>query len=263
MTIALPGVVAVVTGAAGGIGRQLCKAMTAAGATVIATDLATVHDAGSAGIDAALYIQHDVSKAEDWARVVAEVERRHGRVDALVNNAAISIVTRIEDTPIAEWHRLNSINVDSIIIGVQACLPLLKLGGKKRPGGASIVNFASVGAMRGAAFNAAYCTSKAAVGMLTKCMGIEFAALGYNIRANSVHPGGIQTDMLESIMQRYVDIGAVPSLAVAQAGVVANHPIGRLGRADELGGGVVFLCSEAASFVTASELVIDGGFTAM
>jgi NAD(P)-dependent dehydrogenase (short-subunit alcohol dehydrogenase family) len=258
MTIALPGIIALVTGAAGGIGRQVCKAMTAAGATVIATDLA----AEASGIDAALYLQHDVSNAADWNRVVAIITAQHGRLDALVNNAAISIVTKIEDTPLAEWHRLNGINVDSIIIGVQACLPLLKAGGKARPGGASIVNFASVGAMRGAAFNAAYCTSKAAVSMLSKCMAIEFAGLGYNIRSNSVHPGGIQTDMLESIMQRYVDIGAVPSLAVASAGVVANHPIGRLGRPDELGG-VVFLCSEAASFVTASELVIDGGFTAM
>jgi NAD(P)-dependent dehydrogenase (short-subunit alcohol dehydrogenase family) len=259
MTIALPGIIALVTGAAGGIGRQVCKAMTAAGATVIATDLA----AEASGIDAALYLQHDVSNAADWNRVVAIITAQHGRLDALVNNAAISIVTKIEDTPLAEWHRLNGINVDSIIIGVQACLPLLKAGGKARPGGASIVNFASVGAMRGAAFNAAYCTSKAAVSMLSKCMAIEFAGLGYNIQSNSVHPGGIQTDMLESIMQRYVDIGAVPSLAVASAGVVANHPIGRLGRPDELGGGVVFLCSEAASFVTASELVIDGGFTAM
>ena len=138
---------------------------------------------------------------------------------------------------------------------------MLKAGGKHRPGGASIVNFSSVGGLRGAAFNAAYCTSKAAVKMLSKCMGAEFAALGYNIRCNSVHPGGIDTAMLGSIMDRYVELGAVPSRDVAMQGVVANHPIGRLGRADEMAGGVVYLCSDTASFVTCAEFLMDGGFS--
>lgn len=94
-------------------------------------------------------------------------------------------------------------------------------------------------------------------------MSAEFLALGYNIRTNSVHPGGIDTSMLGSIMDRYVEIGAVPSREAAMQGVIANHPIGRLGRPEELGGGVVFLCSEAASFVTGSEFIIDGGFTSI
>ncbi|MEG3124197.1 SDR family NAD(P)-dependent oxidoreductase [Sphingomonas sp. GB1N7] len=259
MTIALPDTVAIVTGAAGGIGREICKAMTAAGARVIATDLAPE----APGIVADLYLPHDVTSAADWQRVEAEARVRYGRLDALVNTAAISIVTRFEDTPIAEWHRVNSVNVDSIIIGTQILLPLLKEGGKARAGGASVVNFSSVGGQRGAAFNAAYCTSKGAVKLLTKSMGAEFAALGYNIRVNSVHPGGIDTAMLGGIMDRYIAIGAVPSREVAMQGIVANHPIGRLGRPDELGGGVVFLCSDAASFVTCSELNIDGGFAAI
>jgi NAD(P)-dependent dehydrogenase (short-subunit alcohol dehydrogenase family) len=259
MTIGLPNTVAVVTGAAGGIGREVCKAMRAAGAQVIATDLAATAE----GIDADMYMQHDVASESDWKRVEATVRERHGRLDALVNTAAISIVTKIEDTPLKEWHRLNGINVDSIIIGVQTFLPLLKEGGKARKGGASIVNFSSVGSKRGAAFNAVYCTSKAAVMMLSKCMAVEFAALGYNIRCNTIHPGGIDTPMLGSIMDRYVELGAVPSREVAMGGIVVNHPMGRLGRPDELGGGVVFLCSESASFVTASELDIDGGFTAI
>ena len=259
MTIALPDTVAIVTGAAGGIGREVVKAMKAAGATVYATDRATA----APDTPADHYLPHDVTDPAGWQALAALVGERHGRLDALVNLAAISIVTRIEDTPLAEWHRVNAVNVDSIVIGVQALLPLLRVGGTARPGGASIVNVSSVGGQRGAAFNAVYCTSKAAVAMLSKCMGIEFAALGYNIRCNSVHPGGIDTAMLAGIMDRYVELGAVASRDAGLAGMVARHPIGRAGRADELGGGVVFLCSDAASFVTASELNIDGGFTAV
>ena len=254
--IGLENVVAVVTGAAGGIGRAVVTAMKAAGAVVVATD--RVDDPGDIGADH--YLTHNVVSKDDWRAVEALVRALYGRLDALVNNAGISIVGRFEDTPLAEWHRVNAINVDSMIIGVQVLLPLLKEGGKARAGGASIVNFSSVGGLRGAAFNAAYCTSKGAVKILSKCMGAEFAALGYNIRCNSVHPGGIDTPMLTSIMDEYVRLGAAPDCAAAMAGVVAAHPIGRLGRPDEMAGGVVYLCSEASSFVTCDEFVMDGGF---
>lgn len=257
MTIALNDVVAVVTGAAGGIGRELVKALKAANAIVIATDLAP--EAHIEGADH--YLKHDVTSEADWQAVAALAQDHYGRLDALVNNAGYSIVTKFEDTPLADFHRVNAINVDSVIIGTQILLPLLREGGKARKGGASVVNFSSVGGLRGAAFNAAYCTSKAAVKMLSKCLGAEFAALGYNIRVNSVHPGGVDTAMLGSIMDRYVELGAVASREVAMQGIVANHPIGRMGRAEEMGGGVVYLCSDAASFVTCSEFVMDGGFS--
>jgi NAD(P)-dependent dehydrogenase (short-subunit alcohol dehydrogenase family) len=257
MTIALPNVIAVVTGAAGGIGRAVVQQMKEAGATVIATDLPDSADIPGADH----YLRHDVTSEADWQAVETLARETYGRIDALVHLAAISIVTKFEDTPIAEWHRVNAINVDSIVIGTQVLLPLLKEGGKARPGGASIVNFSSIGGLRGAAFNAVYCTSKAAVKMLSKCLGAEFAALGYNIRCNSVHPGGIETAMLNSIMDRYVELGAAPSREASYSGVVAAHPIGRLGRADEMGGGVVYLCSEAASFVTCTEFIMDGGFS--
>lgn len=257
MTIALPDTVAVVTGAGGGIGRAVVKALADAGATVIATDMAPAAEIPGA----AHYVQHDVTSEADWRRLETLVRERHGRLDVLVNNAGISIVGKLEETPLAEWHRVNAVNVDAVVIGTQVLLDLLKAGGRARPGGASIVNFSSVGGLRGAAFNAAYCTSKAAVKMLTKCMGAEFAALGYNIRANSVHPGGVETGMMLGIMERYVELGAVPSAEVARAGVEQRHPLGRLGRPDEMGGIVVYLASEASSFATCGEFAIDGGFS--
>lgn len=257
MTISLDGVIAAVTGASGGIGVAVVKAMKAAGATVIATDLAA--DSGETAADH--YHRHDVTSPADWAAVAAQVGKDYGRLDALVNLAAISIVTRFEDTPLEEWHRVNAINVDSIIIGVQTFLPLLKEGGRHRAGGASIVNFSSVAGLRAAPFNAVYCTSKAAVKMLSKCFGAEFGVLGYNIRCNSVHPGGIDTGMLGNIMDRYVELGGVPTREAAEQAMIGHHPIGRLGRPDEMGGGVVYLCSDAASFVTCSEFLMDGGFS--
>lgn len=257
MTIALPDTVAVVTGASGGIGRCIVKALADAGATVIATDV--VPEAEIAG--AARYLPHDVTSEADWRRLEAILRADHGRLDVLVNNAGISIVGKLEETPLADWHRVNAVNVDSVVIGTQVLLDLLREGGKARKGGASIVNFSSVGGLRGAAFNAAYCTSKAAVKMLTKCMGAEFAALGYNIRANSVHPGGIETKMIFDIMQRYVDLGAAPSVEAARAGLYQRHPIGRMGQPEEMGGIVVYLASDAASFATCGEFAIDGGFS--
>lgn len=257
MTIALPDTIAVVTGAAGGIGREIVKAMKAAGATVIATDLKDAAEIEGADH----YLRHDVTSEADWRSVAALVQENYGRLDVLVNNAGFSIVTKFEETPLSEFHKVNAINVDSAIIGTQIMLDLLKEGGKARASGASIINFSSIGGLRGAAFNAAYCVSKAAIKMLSKCLGAEFAALKYNIRVNSVHPGGIDTPMLGSIMDRYVELGAAPSRDAALAGVNAAHPIGRLGRADEMAGGVVFLASSASSFMTCDELVMDGGFS--
>ena len=257
MTIALPNVIAVITGAGGGIGRAVVKAMKDAGATVIATDIAPTADIEGADH----YLQLDVTSADSWRKVEAFAREHFGRIDALVNNAGISIVGKIEETPLEEWHRVNAVNVDSVVIASQVLLDLLKEGGKARQGGASIINFSSVGGLRGAAFNAAYCTSKAAVKMLTKCMGAEFAALGYNIRVNSVHPGGVRTDMLHSIMDRYIELGAVPDFDTAVAAQNQRHPIGRMGRPDEMGGIVVYLASEAASFATCDEFAIDGGFS--
>ncbi|MFD2137558.1 SDR family oxidoreductase [Novosphingobium resinovorum] len=256
MTIALPDVIAVVTGAAG-IGREIVKAMKAAGATVIATDLKE-----SADIEGAdHYLRHDVTSEADWRAVEALVREKYGRLDALVNNAGFSIVTKFEDTPLSEFHKVNAINVDSAIIGTQVMLGLLQEGGKARASGASVINFSSVGGLRGAAFNAAYCVSKAAIKMLSKCLGAEFAALKYNIRVNSVHPGGIDTPMLGSIMDRYIELGAAPSREASIAAMNVAHPIGRLGKPEEMAGGVVFLASSASSFMTCDELVMDGGFS--
>lgn len=259
MTINLENTIALVTGAAGGIGRAVCATMTDAGAKVIATDIADKPD----DLVAEAYYTHDVTSQEDWQKISDKIESDYGQLDALVNVAGLSIVASIEETSLSEWQRVNGINVDSILLSFHAMLPLLKKSGETRKGGASVVNFSSIAGQRGAAFNAAYCASKGAVKIFTKCAAIEFAALGYNIRVNSVHPGGVETPMLKSIIDNYIDKGVVPSHEIAEAGIIADHPIGRLGVPEDLGGGVVYLCSDTAAFVTGAELNIDGGFTSV
>lgn len=259
MTINLENTIALVTGAAGGIGRAVCATMTDAGAKVIATDIADKPD----DLVAEAYYTHDVTSQEDWQKIADKIESDYRQLDALVNVAGLSIVASIEETSLSEWQRVNGINVDSILLSFHAMLPLLKKSGETRKGGASVVNFSSIAGQRGAAFNAAYCASKGAVKIFTKCAAIEFAALGYNIRVNSVHPGGVETPMLKSIIDNYIDKGIVPSHEIAEAGIIADHPIGRLGVPEDLGGGVVYLCSDSAAFVTGAELNIDGGFTSV
>lgn len=259
MTTGLDGAVAVVTGAHGGIGRAAVSALAEAGARVIAADLQEASDLPACD----RYVPLDVTSAEGWAALAEVIASEYGRLDALVHNAGLSVVTRFEETPLAEFHRVNAVNVDSVILGTQALLPLLIAGGKGRKGGASVVNISSVGGLRGAPFNAAYCTSKAAVAMLSKCMGAEFSALGYPVRVNSVHPGGIDTGMLTGIFQRYVDLGVMPDADTAIAGTAARHPMGRMGRPEEIAAGILFLCSDAASFMTCDELVIDGGYASV
>jgi len=259
MPIQLNDTIALVTGAAGGIGRAVCAALSEAGATVVATDIAP--EASVPG--AVAYRQHDVASVGDWARIAAEIRKSYSRLDALINAAAICKVQSIEETTLEDWRQVQAVNVDSMLIGTKAMLPLLKESGKTRKGGASVVNFSSVGGQRGAAFTSAYCTSKGAVKLFSNSCAIEFCMLGYNIRVNSVHHGGIHTPMMHAIIDRYVQIGGVPSREAAEAGVTTAHPIGRLGNPEEIGGGVVYLCSAEASFVTGSEFVIDGGFTAV
>lgn len=255
---ALNGAVALVTGARGGIGRAICEALGEAGARVVATGT------GEAPADLAVdvWLRHDVTSEEDWTRVVTDVGGQFGHLDCLVNNAAIPMIRSITDTSLQQWRRVMSVNVESIFLGLQALLPLLREGGKNRAGGSSVVNVSSVAGLRSGLFSAAYSSSKAAVTVLSKSAAREFAALGYPIRVNSIHPGVIETRMLNSVLDGYVEVGLATTREEQMAAFRSMTPLRRIGRPEEIAGGVLFLCSAAASFMTGSELVIDGGVIA-
>lgn len=253
-SLRLDGTVALVTGASGALGRAIVAAMMASGARVIGTDIVDVPP--DSGVDA--WMRHDVTSQQEWARVITDVRHRFGRLDCLVNNAGISLVQKIADTTLEQWRRVSSVNVESILLSLQACLPLLAESGAQRQGGAAVVNSSSAAGLRGVALNAAYCASKGAVSLLTKSAAKEFAALSYPIRVNSIHPAGVDSHMMGSIFARYVELGFAPSLQAAREANDSAHPLRRMARPEEIAGGVVFLCSPAASYMTGSELVIDG-----
>lgn len=254
----LEGTVALVTGATGGIGRATCTALAEAGATVIATDLAEKADV--AGV--AAYQPLDVTSEESWAAAVGFIDQTYKRLDILVNNAGISVTNSIADSSLAEFRKCMAINVEGVFLGTKATQPLLAASGKDRAGGSSIINLSSVGGLKGAAYMATYCASKGAVRLFTKSAAAEYAALGLPIRVNSVHPGGIDTGMMDTIYARYVEEGLFPDEATARSVVSAGHAMGRMGAPEEIANGIVYLASPAASFMTGSELVIDGGMTA-
>lgn len=251
----LEGSVALVTGAAGGIGNATVAAMIAAGAEVVATDL----NAPGTGT---LALSHDVTNPDDWAKVAAVIDKRWGRLDCLINNAGMAAICSIEENTLADWRRIMAVNVESMLLSLQAMLPLLKVSGTTRQGGASVVNLSSVAANIGSPFVTAYSASKGAVRALTKCAACEFGALGYNIRVNSMHPGAVGTGMTDHMIGEYVRLGIAPDQATARAGVEGRYPLKRWGRPEEIANGIVFLSSSAASYMTGSEMVIDGGFIA-
>ncbi len=234
--------VVLVTGALGTLGAAMCAAIEAAGGTAIRSDLAS-----RGKVDIAL----DVTKEEDWQSAMGTIERAHGRLDGLVNNAGVGTPGDVEQTSFAEWRRVMAVNADGVFLGCKYAMPLLAKS--KAP---SIVNISSASGIVGGANLAAYNASKGAVRLLTKSVALHGARKRPPVRCNSVHPAFIAGDMVDGLVAHR------PDPAKAMAKLVAQIPIGRLGQAQEVANAVVWLLSEASSFTTGSEVLVDGGLIA-
>ena len=244
--------IALITGGAGVLGSAICHAFSAAGATVIVAD---VDDAAAQQLArqigaAAMALHLDVASPADWEQARAVILARYGRLDVLVNNAGTLKAATIEDATLEDWQETMRVNGDGTFLGCKFGVSMLK-----NHGGA-IVNISSVMGLRGVATHPAYCASKAAVRLLTRSVALHCGQQGYRIRVNAVLPGAIDSDMV----RRNVPAGG--SEAEYLETVRARHPIGRLGTADEVAAAVLFACSDQASFMTGSDLVIDGGSAA-
>lgn len=248
------GKTAIVTGAALGLGRASALMLAREGARVVLTDVrevdgAKVRDEIVAGGGEAIFVRHDVASEADWIAVMETALERFGSVDVLVNNAGVLLSSKIEETPLDKWRWLMSINCDGVFLGVKHAIRAMK------DRGGSIINLSSVAGLVGLPDISAYCASKGAVALFTKAAALECAKAGYAIRVNSIHPGGIWTPMLEVFVGKRGEPGA-------DAAAADMHPVGHAGEPDDIAYGVVYLASEESKFVTGSELVIDGGYTA-
>ncbi len=256
--------IAIVTGAAGGIGTATCRLLAEGGARVIATDLREAPgERLAAAIDAAggriRYLRHDVTDDAQWRAVVDATLAAHGRLDVLVNNAGLFLHGRTEDADRASIGRLFDVNLLGVVLGTQHAFRTMKTRPKDLPL-ASIVNLSSVAGLKGSQMASLYCLTKGGVRLFSKSCAVEAAHLGYRIRVNSIHPGIIDTEMARGVAEGMRSNG-VPAEQVERA-MAGAHPLGRMGTAEEVARGIVFLASDDSAFVTGTELVVDGGMTA-
>jgi NAD(P)-dependent dehydrogenase (short-subunit alcohol dehydrogenase family) len=262
---ALAGRVALVTGGLRGIGLACARRFVADGAQVVVGDL---DDPAAAGEiladlgDAASYIRLDVTDEDAWQAALGFVTERHGQLHILVNNAGTDLTGAVEAIAMADWRRIMAVNVDGVFLGTRTFTPLLAASGGAVAGGASIVNVSSIMGLVGMSEVSAYNASKGAVRLFTKGIAMEFAAKKMPIRANSLHPGFVETPLLHAGFERWVASGAAPSVEHLIEGMNAATPIGRLAHPDEIAGPVAFLAGPDSSYMTGAELVIDGGWTA-
>ncbi len=257
----LTGRACLVTGGGQGIGAAISRALAEAGATVLVTDLRletaqrtaqALTDAGRKAHAAAL----DVTSEDDWGRVMALAKAQLGGLDVLVNNAGVFLGKPLADTTLQDLRWVMGPNVEGVFLGTRAALPLLSDPARRATSTASIINLSSVAGLKGAAGATAYCLSKGAVRLFTKACALELAP--QRIRVNSVHPGLIETPMGTAA----IGLRGGATTEDGRRMAMQAYPIGRLGQPEDIAAAVLYLASEASSFTTGSEVVVDGGMTA-
>ena len=240
-----------ITGGAGGLGFAMTEVLLKNKANVVMLDVASdagnkkLEDLKRAGYDAVSFMQIDVTKEEDWKRVVDNTIERYGRIDVLVNNAGINIRKPIEEMNISEWNTMMSVNTGSVFLGCKYVIPIMK----KQDGGA-IINTSSVCGLVGHKYTPeAYTASKGAVTLLTKAVASRYARFG--IRCNSIHPSTVDTPLVQTLFKD-------PARKAERLGEV---PLGRLCSVQDVANAVLFLSGDEAAFINGLAMTVDGGVT--
>jgi len=263
----LDGKVAVISGAARGIGGETAQLMAKAGAEVVVADV--LDDLGRQTVEAILaaggraeYVHLDVTREEDWQAAIDLATTKFGRLDILVNNAGVFIGKAIEEISFDEWNRLVAVNMTGVFLGTKLAVPALRDAAKSSEHGSAIVNLASIAGIVGSQLDPLYSMTKGGVTLFTKSAALEFGRKGYRMRVNSIHPGVIQTDMGEqTFVARARRTGNNDTEPVRNT-VTASIPWGRLGVPSDIAKGIVFLASDDAGYMNGAALIVDGGFTA-
>jgi NAD(P)-dependent dehydrogenase (short-subunit alcohol dehydrogenase family) len=260
------GKVALVTGAAKGIGAACAATLAGHGASVVVADIDA--QAGRAVADAiveeggdAVFMALDVTDQAQWQTTVSAVVDHHGGLDVLVNNAGIAIVHTLLETSLEEWRRVHAVNLDSVFMGTRCAVEVMRPGGRSGRGG-SIINLSSVGGLIGAEGLSSYCSSKGGVRLFSKSVAVECGRAGYGIRVNSVHPGNTDTPMFRQELEDMHRKGAVASTEEALKFYMDMQVLPEIGQPRDIAAMVLFLASDAARFITGAEFVVDGGLTA-
>ena len=253
----LKGRVALVTGAARGIGAATAKALADKGAKVLVTDI--LDGSETAAKIGGAWFKHDVTNEGDWAAAVGEAKKRFGGLDILVNNAGVFWMKPITETSLEDFRRMQQINVEGVFLGLKHAIPAIAERAQQWNGGGAMVNLSSVAGLVGSPLTCAYNASKGAVRLMTKSAALEFAAL--KVRVNSVHPAVIDTEMGGQVLHGFATAGGIGDNESREQ-VISRHPLGRLGRDTDIANAIAFLASDDAAFITGTEFVVDGGFTA-
>lgn len=249
---------ALVTGAANGIGAAIAAALAKAGAAVTVTDVAEEQGRAAAASIGGHFARLDVTEEADWEAAIAAAVRAMGGLDIIVNNAGIEISALAIDADPRDLRRMLDINVVGTALGIKHGFRAMKPGGAAGQGGA-IVNIASVAATIPFPGISGYSATKSAVDRMTRVAAIEAGKLGYGVRVNCLYPGLVPTAMGSKLAVDMAALGLWPSAEAAVGDVIGLTPLGRLGEVADMADATVFLCSDAARFITGIGLPVDGG----
>ena len=263
----LQGKNAIVTGGSKGIGRSVCLALANAGVNINVLDLNkdqglnTVKEIIKLNAKAEFY-EIDVAQESEWINFATYLDTKNKSIDILVNNAGIWLGKEISNVSIEEYHKLISINLTGVFLGIKHLIPFLTKAGEKSNFGSSIINLSSVAGLVGSQLDPLYSMTKGGITTFTKSMAIYFGKKKYPIRINQVHPGIIETDMGSQVAEARIKQNPSMTLKDSYSAGILQTPLGRLGTAEEVAKTILFLSSDDSSFMTGSSLVVDGGLTA-